>query len=58
MQGALEGYLSHLSSISQELQSLQEQSTSLHQQLYNTSHAKEEVTSALDSLTLPSTVVQ
>ena len=58
MQGALEGYLSHLSSISQELQSLQEQSTSLHQQLYNTSHAKEEVTAALDSLTLPSTVVQ
>ncbi|KAF2355350.1 Vps52 [Trinorchestia longiramus] len=57
MQGALEGYLSHLSSISQELQSLQEQSTSLHQQLHNTTAAKQHVTAALDSLTLPSFVI-
>ncbi|XP_018022965.1 vacuolar protein sorting-associated protein 52 homolog [Hyalella azteca] len=57
MQGALEGYLSHLSSISQELQSLQEQSTSLHLQLHNTTAAKEHITAALDSLTLPSSVI-
>ena len=58
MQGALEGYLSHLSSISRELQSLQEQSSSLHLQLHNTSSAKHQVTAALDSLTLPHTVIQ
>uniref|UniRef100_A0A6A7G1B6 Vacuolar protein sorting-associated protein 52 homolog n=2 Tax=Hirondellea gigas TaxID=1518452 RepID=A0A6A7G1B6_9CRUS len=57
MQGALEGYLSHLSSISQELQSLQEQSSSLQQQLHNTTSANQHITAALDSLTLPQTVI-
>ncbi|XP_045132398.1 vacuolar protein sorting-associated protein 52 homolog isoform X2 [Portunus trituberculatus] len=58
MQGMLEGFLTHLSTISQEIQSLQEQSASINVQLTNRKQVHVEMSTFIDQLMVPEIMIQ
>lgn len=58
MQGMLEGFLTHLSTISQEIQSLQEQSASINVQLTNRKQVHTHLSSFIDQLMVPEVMIQ
>ena len=53
MQGILEGYLVNLSSISKEIQSLQEESTTINDQLNNRKKVHLNLSCFIDELMVP-----
>ncbi|XP_064099537.1 vacuolar protein sorting-associated protein 52 homolog [Macrobrachium nipponense] len=57
MQGMLEGFLTHLSTISQEIQSLQEQSASINVQLTNRKVVHSEMSRFIDQLMVPEVMI-
>ncbi|KAK4328680.1 hypothetical protein Pmani_000927 [Petrolisthes manimaculis] len=57
MQGMLEGFLTHLSTISQEIQSLQEQSASINVQLTNRKQVHTHMSSFIDQLMVPEVMI-
>lgn len=57
MQEMLEKYLNHLSSISQEIQSLQEESASINNQLNNRKIVHKELSSFVDELMIPDVMI-
>lgn len=58
MQGMLEGFLTDLSTISQGIQSLQEQSASINVQLTNRKHVHSEMSTFIDQLMVPEVMIQ
>ena len=58
MQSMLEGYLTHLSTISQEIQSLQEQSASINVQLTNRRGVNAQTSKFIDQLMVPEAMIQ
>lgn len=57
MQSMLEGYLNHLSSISQEIQSLQEESASINDQLGNRKNVHKLLSTFIDQLMVPEVMI-
>ena len=58
MQSMLEGYLKDLSNISQEIQSLQEESASINNQLGNRKKVHSRLSEFVDQITISETMIQ